>query len=342
MEQQTGVFAGLSEAYLLDAKSHPRLTEAQEITLAKRRARGDKKARRTLIVSNLLLVLTIAKEYRNCGVDIADLIAEGNVGLVKAVDRFSPDRGAKFSTYAAYWIRCYIRRALSSQSRCVRLTNNAHAKLRRLSKCRDQMVKQLGRFPNNAELANELGWTEYDVEHISMCNRPPKNLDEKQFDDPNGESVGDSMADEESRLPDQIVDSLTVRSELDSVLAMLDERDARIVRMRFGLDGGEPMTLEDVGRKLGITRERVRQLVEKVFRQLRVLLAENPSGRSAIRLAARTHVSSRAIPTKTKEPAQTAGQSRFGSYTTTGWPMSKVKSKRAVSLVKKAAPARRR
>lgn len=293
MEQQSGVFGGLSAAYLREANSHPQLTKEQETELAKRIARGDRQARQQMIVCNLRLVMTIAREYANYGMDVTDLIEEGNLGLMKAVERFNPKKNAKLSTYAGWWIRCYIRRALNSQSRCVRMTSSGSSKLRKLSKCREQLSKKLGRAPTVRELSERLAWSEYDVEHITMCGRSPQHLDERQYDDSGSESLRDAMVDENAVTPDKVLDSVMARSELYSLMNLLDQRDAQLIALRFGINGGEPMTLADVGRRFGLTRERVRQLQEKSFEQLRNLMAVSPQKRVLLRPAPRTHTNLR-------------------------------------------------
>ena len=249
------------------------LTPQQEIELAGKIKNGDRKARAVMISSNLRLVVTIAQDYANCGLPLLDVISEGNIGLMKAVDRFDPSKGAKLSTYAAWWIRQSIKRALSNQSKTIRLPVHLGDKISKMRRVALQMSEELGREPTNDELGEEIGIASGKVSQLKTSSIRPASLDAPISDDDLTE-FGESVGDEEARTPFELLRDKDLHNELGGLLEVLNDREKKIITQRFGFNGGKRKTLEEVGEKLGVTRERIRQLQNIALSKLRRALSQ--------------------------------------------------------------------
>jgi RNA polymerase primary sigma factor len=260
--------------YLREIGQIALLTPQEEITLAARIKKGDKEARAIMIRANLRLVVKIAHDYNNLGLPLLDLISEGNIGLMKAVERFDPAKGGKLSTYAAWWIKQSIKRALANQSKTVHLVDKI-SKMRRVAL---QMSEELGREPTDDELAEEVGMASAKVSQLKTVSIRPASLDAPISDDDTTE-FGEIVGDEEALTPFEQLRDQNLRDEVAELISVLDEREKKIIFSRFGLDGGKPKTLEEVGRKFGVTRERIRQLQNIALMKLRRALQkkEKPS-----------------------------------------------------------------
>ena len=247
----------------------PLLTAAEERELARRKDEGDEEAKKKLIESNLRLVMSITRNYTKAGVPLLDLIQEGNLGLIRAVEKFDYRMGYKLSTYATWWIRQSVTRALADQGRTIRLPVHVADQVRRLMRARRQLAQKLNREPTNAELATESGFAEKRVEELLDLVEDPVSLETPVGD---GESMyADLIEDVHSDRPDDTTAKKLRGKELSDALSMLNPRMRRVLALRFGLDGGSPQTLEEVGAGLGITRERVRQLEARALRELRTV-----------------------------------------------------------------------
>jgi RNA polymerase primary sigma factor len=243
------------------------LTREEERELARRKDAGDEAAKRRLIESNLRLVMSITRQYTRAGVPLLDLIQEGNLGLIRAVEKFDYRLGYKLSTYATWWIKQAVQRALADQGRTIRLPVHVAERVRRLLRARRQLAQKLSREPTPAELAKETGETEERVVDLLRLVDEPVSLDTPVGD---GESFfGDLIEDESSARPDARTANELRQSELTRALESLNPRMHKVLMLRFGLDGSAPQTLEEVGSVLGITRERVRQIETRALRELR-------------------------------------------------------------------------
>jgi RNA polymerase primary sigma factor len=259
--------------YLREIGRFPLLTPQQEIELAEKIKKGDAAARERMINSNLRLVVTIAHDYANLGLPVLDLISEGNIGLTKAVERFDPRKGAKLSTYAMWWIKQSIKRALADQSRTVRLPVHLGEKLAKMRRVASQMSGELGREPTDDELGEELGIASEKVVRLKSVGIRPASLDAPVGNDDSAE-FGEIIGDEDAQTPFELLQDEDLRNEMDGVLDVLDDREKKIISQRFGLDGGKPKTLEDVGKNFGVTRERIRQLQNVALAKLRRALSK--------------------------------------------------------------------
>jgi len=217
--------------------------------------------------------VTIAHDYANLGLPLIDLISEGNIGLTKAVERFDPAKGAKLSTYAAWWIKQSIKRALADQSKTIRLPVHLVDKLAKVRRISLQMSDDLGREPTDDELGEELGVASEKVARLRSVGIRPASLDAPVVDDDSTE-FGEMIGDEEAQTPFELLRDKNLRNEMDGLLGVLDDREKKIISQRFGLDGGKPKTLEDVAKHFGITRERIRQLQNIALAKLRRALAK--------------------------------------------------------------------
>ena len=261
------------KVYLREIGRIPLLTPEQEIELARKIRNGDREARTLMINANLRLVVTIAQDYANRGLPLLDLIAEGNIGLMTAVDRFEPSKGAKVSTYAAWWIRQAIKRALSNQSKTIRLPVHLGDKIAKMHRVAFQMSQELGRDPTDDELAEEIGIASGKVSRLKTVSIRPASLDAPISDNDLTE-FGESIGDEEARTPFELLRDRDLHNEIGGLLEVLDDREKKIISQRFGFDGRKRKTLEEVGEKLGVTRERIRQLQNSALSKLRRALSQ--------------------------------------------------------------------
>jgi len=254
--------------YLRDIGQFPLLTPQQEIELAKKIKNGDAAARDRMINANLRLVVTIARDYANLGLPLLDLISEGNIGLTKAVERFEPTKGAKLSTYAMWWIKQSIKRALANQSKTIRLPVHLADKVAKVRRVSLQMSDELGREPTDDELGEEIGIDSNKITRIKSVGIRPASLDAPVADNDLTE-FGEVIGDDTAQTPFELLRDKNLLGEVDGLLEVLDPRERKIISQRFGLDGAEPKTLEDVGKDFGITRERIRQLQNVALAKLR-------------------------------------------------------------------------
>ena len=259
--------------YLQEIGRIPLLTPQQEIELAGKIKKGDAEARERMINSNLRLVVTIAHDYANLGLPLLDLISEGNIGLTKAVERFDPAKGAKLSTYAMWWIRQSIKRALANQSKTIRLPVHLVDKVAKVRRVSLQMSDELGREPTDDELGEEIGIASDKVARLKSVGIRPASLDAPIGDD-DSTKFGEMIGDEDAQTPFELLRDKNLRGEVDSLIQALDDREKKIISQRFGLDGGQPKTLEDVSKDFGVTRERIRQLQNIALAKLRRALSK--------------------------------------------------------------------
>jgi RNA polymerase primary sigma factor len=270
--------SGLSR-YLREIGQIPLLTLEQEIELAAKIKEGDIAARDRMILSNLRLVVTIAYDYVDLSLPLLDLISEGNIGLTKAVERFDPNKGAKLSTYAAWWIKQSIKRALANQSKTIRLPVHLVDKIAKVRRVSLQMSDELGREPTDEELGEEIGIASGKVAQLKSLGIRPTSLDAAIGDDDSAE-FSEIIRDEDAETPFELLRDKNLLHEMDGLLNVLDQREKRIISQRFGLGGGKSKTLEDIGKNFGVTRERIRQLQNIALAKLRRALSkkEHPNG----------------------------------------------------------------
>lgn len=255
------------EIYLREIRRTDLLTPEDEVTLAKRIKSGDRRALDELVQANLRFVVSVARQYAGRGLPLADLINEGNVGLIKAAERFDETRGFRFISYAIWWIRQSILQALSEQTRVVRIPVNRAGKATKIERTAQDLEQSLGRDPTTEEIAAKLDTTEADVlEHRTYSSRAV-SLDAPTTDD-GDTSLGSLLTDEAATAPDQRVVDINMARDVRRALRVLDGRERKILRDYFGMETGEGTTLEAIGRELGLTRERVRQLKERAIRKL--------------------------------------------------------------------------
>ncbi len=261
------------QLYLRQIGEYPLITVEEEVVLAGRIKKGDQEARHKMVRSNLRLVVKIARDYSNFGLPLLDLISEGNIGLMKAVERFDPQKGGKLSTYAAWWIKQSIKRALANQSKTIRLPVHLVDKIAKLRRVSAQLTEELGREPTDQELAEEVGMAEAKVAALKSAAIRPTSLDQPISDD-DSTALGDIIGDDHAFDPYEILRDKDLRDEVGDLLAVLDDRERKIINCRFGLDGQKSKTLEEVGVKFGVTRERIRQLRNIALRKLRRALSK--------------------------------------------------------------------
>jgi len=259
--------------YLREICQTPLLTPQEEIELAARIKKGDQKARAWMIKANLRLVVKIAHGYSNLGLPLLDLISEGNIGLMKAVERFDPTKGGKLSTYGAWWIKQSIKRAMANQSKTIRLPVHLIEKIYKLNRVSLKMSEQLGREPTDEELSEEIGISSAKLSQLKTVSIGPASLDAPVSEDDSTE-FGELVGDEDAQTPFELFRDKNMRDELGELLEMLYDRERKIIFQRFGLDGGKPKTLEEVGKNFGVTRERIRQLQNIAVAKLRNALAK--------------------------------------------------------------------
>lgn len=257
--------------YLKDIGRVPLLSQEEEIELAKKVASGDESAKSKLCESNLRLVVSIAKRYSGKnGMQFLDLIQEGNIGLLKAVEKFDYTKGFRFSTYATWWIRQSITRAMADQARTIRIPVHMVETINRLGRVSKRMLQELGREPTTEEIAKEMGISVERVDEIQKIAQDPLSLEDPVGDEDS--KVGDYVPDETTIMPDDAASHSMLKGQLMSVIDTLTPREQKVIRLRYGLDDGSPKTLEQVGQEFNVTRERIRQIEAKALRKLR-----NPS-----------------------------------------------------------------
>ena len=254
--------------YLKEIGRIPLLKKHEEVTLAKRVVAGDPMASKQLAEANLRLVVSIAKKYIGRGLTLLDLIQEGNIGLMKAVEKFDYTRGFKFSTYATWWIRQAITRAIADQARTIRIPVHMVETMNRLSRTQRQLVQELGRSPSPEEIANEMELEIEKVNHILKISQETVSL-EKPVGDEDDSLLGDFIKDDESLTPEEQAAFQLLKGDVTAVLHLLTPREQKILKLRFGLDGNWAHTLEEVGKEFGVTRERIRQIEAKALMKLK-------------------------------------------------------------------------
>jgi RNA polymerase primary sigma factor len=266
--------------YLREIGKTALLTREEEVQLADRIKNGDREARAHMIKANLRLVVKIAQDYANYGLPLLDLISEGNIGLMKAVERFDPNKGGKLSTYAAWWIKQSIKRALANQSKTIRLPVHMVDKISKMRRVAMVLSEELGREPTDEELSEEIGIDRAKLSHLKSAAMRPASLDAPIGEDDNTQ-FGEIIGDEKALTPLELLSHKNMHMQLDDLLEVLDERERKIVDARFGLAGQKPKTLEEVGQEFGVTRERIRQLQNIALKKLRRALQkkEDPGPR---------------------------------------------------------------
>ncbi|GAA6269733.1 sigma-70 family RNA polymerase sigma factor [Enterocloster alcoholdehydrogenati] len=263
--------------YLKEIGSIPLLTQEQEQELAKRKAEGDTLAGQKLVEANLRLVVSIAKRYTGRGMSFLDLVQEGNIGLMKAVEKFDYAKGYRLSTYATWWVKQSVTRALADQSRTIRLPVHMVEAVNRVRRAQRALAVRLGREPSNEEIGKEVGMSEKRVTELMQSSGDTVSL-ETPVGDEDGSNLGDFVADDANASTEEKAESVFLREEIDQMLQGLNPREREVIVLRFGLETGHPMTLEEVGKRFKVTRERIRQIETAALRKLR-----NPSRSRKIR-----------------------------------------------------------
>jgi RNA polymerase primary sigma factor len=243
------------------------------VALAERIKNGDPEARSHMIRANLRLVVKIAQDYSNYGMPVTDLISEGNIGLMKAVERFDPEKGGKLSTYAAWWIKQSIKRALANQSKTIRLPVHMVDKIAKMCRIAAMLTEVMGREPTDEELADEIGVPRRKLAMLRQASHRPTSLD-APINEGEATEYGEVISDERAENPLDMLSDKNLHGELDGLLAVLDERERKIIDERFGLGGRKALTLEEVGREFGVTRERIRQLQNSALTKMRRALSK--------------------------------------------------------------------
>ncbi len=282
------------QLYLNEIRQTPLLTVQEEIKLAARIKRGDKSARDHMIKANLRLVVKIAYDYHQMGLPLMDLISEGNLGLIKAVERFDPAKGGKLSTYAAWWIKQSMKRALANQSKTIRLPVHLVDKISRMRKMIAKLTDELGREPENEEIAAELQIPTAKVALLKTVSVRPASLDAPVGEDSDSSTLGDLVGDEAAVSPYEGLGDKNLKEDLNIMVNSLDPREASIIRLRFGLDGEKELTLEEVGRKFKVTRERIRQLEYLALGKIRRQMQSHNKIRTADQVEEERHAEQRA------------------------------------------------
>ena len=257
--------------YLREIGDIPLLSQEEELELAKKAVKGDKKAKDKLAESNMRLVVSIAKKYSGRGLDFLDLIQEGNTGLLRAVEKFDPEKGFKFSTYATWWIRQAITRAIADQARTIRIPVHMVETINKVMRMKRRLTQELNREPSDAEVAEAMGMDAEKIEYVMRIRQDIASLDASVGrDGDDDESVlGDFIEDSERDSPEEATANQILKEQIAEILTTLSEREQKIIRLRFGIGGGRSHTLEEVGNEFSVTRERIRQIEAKALAKLR-------------------------------------------------------------------------
>ncbi|HET6863758.1 MAG TPA: RNA polymerase sigma factor RpoD [Candidatus Saccharimonadales bacterium] len=255
--------------YLREIGKIPLLTAEEELALAKKVVSGDKRAKDQMAEANMRLVVSIAKRYVGRGLDLLDLIQEGNTGLLRAVEKFDPDRGFKFSTYATWWIRQAITRAIADQARTIRIPVHMVETINKLLRTQRRLTQELNREPTNEEIAAAMEMDVDKVEHIMKIKQDISSLDASVRDDEEDSVLGDFIEDEDAKTPTESASEQLLKEQVKQILGTLTEREQKILKLRFGLEDGKSHTLEEVGQEFSVTRERIRQIEAKALAKLR-------------------------------------------------------------------------
>lgn len=257
--------------YLREIGKIPLLTPEEEADLAQRIVKGDKKAKDKMVESNMRLVVSIAKRYGGRGLDFLDLIQEGNTGLLRAVEKFDPEKGFKFSTYATWWVRQAITRAIADQARTIRIPVHMVETINKVLRTTRKLTSELNREPTNEEIAKELDMEPEKIDYVMRIKQDIASLDAsvgREGDDEDS-VLGDFVEDEERASPEDSAANQILKEQLSEIIATLTDREQKIIRLRFGIGGGRPHTLEEVGNEFDVTRERIRQIEAKALSKLR-------------------------------------------------------------------------
>ncbi|MEX1995441.1 MAG: RNA polymerase sigma factor RpoD [Candidatus Saccharimonadales bacterium] len=255
--------------YLREIGKIPLLTAEEELALAKKVVSGDKRAKDAMAEANMRLVVSIAKRYVGRGLDLLDLIQEGNTGLLRAVEKFDPERGFKFSTYATWWIRQAITRAIADQARTIRIPVHMVETINKLLRTQRRLTQELNREPTNEEIAAAMEMDVDKVEHIMKIKQDISSLDASVRDDEEDSVLGDFIEDEDQKTPSESASEQLLKEQVKQILGTLTEREQKILKLRFGLEDGKSHTLEEVGQEFSVTRERIRQIEAKALAKLR-------------------------------------------------------------------------
>ncbi|MEO0454105.1 MAG: sigma-70 family RNA polymerase sigma factor [Verrucomicrobiota bacterium] len=259
------------QSYLQSIGKTALLTREEEITLAKKIQKGNKAARAHMIQANLRLVVKIAKDYAGYGLPLSDLISEGNLGLIRAVEKFDPTKGTKFSTYASWWIKQAVRRALANQSKTIRLPVHVVDKLNRINRIHSQLSEELGREPDEQELSEELDLTAGKISMLRQAAQGTLSLDRPVNEEENA-SLSDLIGDEHAIDPSDQLASDNLNDTIRDAMGELNERELEILKLRFGLDGYDEETLAEIGKRFNVTRERIRQLQNSALKKLKKMI----------------------------------------------------------------------
>lgn len=255
--------------YLREIGKIPLLTPEEELALAQKVKAGDKNAKDKMAEANMRLVVSIAKRYSGRGLDFLDLIQEGNTGLLRAVEKFDPDKGFKFSTYATWWIRQAITRAIADQARTIRIPVHMVETINKLLRTQRRMTQELNREPSIEELAKEMEMEPEKIEYVMKIKQDITSLDANVRDDDDDSVLGDFIEDEDATSPEESATTQLLKEQVKDMLSVLTEREQKILKMRFGLEDGKSHTLEEVGQEFSVTRERIRQIEAKALSKLR-------------------------------------------------------------------------
>ena len=258
--------------YLSDLKRHPLLTREEEQRYARAARAGDEQAKEKLVNSNLRFVVNISRQYQNRGIPLSDLISEGNIGLLKAVEKFDPERGFHFTTYAVWWIRQSIMKALEAQSRPIRLPAHAASVVERIGWARSELRQRMRREPTTDQIALFLDLPEKRVAELLSVSRDPLSLESPAFDEDVPAELGDSVRDKAARSPEEEAMANVLKADINDVLGSLSRRESDIVQSRFGLNGRQRLTLNELGRRYRLTKERVRQIEKRALERLQMSL----------------------------------------------------------------------